>query len=199
MLHEPLVAHSLAEVYLYLMAMPCPACHEGPLEGADPKPVEDAADSRMTLTARCRSCANERTLAFALPEGKGTGADGGPPVFNPTDTPSEIIDVAQWIVLFGAITEAAAREGDREQARLLGIEAAQCLEEALKFFTDPESDVPPTEAFRAESSRTRFREHPHLFSRQRLIGLRAKLPAMSKMRSKAAQAPKKRPWWRREP
>ncbi len=203
MSHERLVAHSLAEVYLYLMATPCPACGKGPLEGADAKPVEDAphsrgaSDLRMTVTARCRACDDERAMEFALPEGKGTDADGGPPVFNPTDQPSEIIDVAQWIALFGTITEAAGREGDREQARRLGIEAAQCLDEALKFFTDIESDVPPPEAFRLESSKATFHEHPQLFSRQRLIGLRAKLPTLSKMRSRAAQPhAKPRRWWR---
>ena len=197
MSHERRVAHSLAEVYLYLMATPCPACGKGPLEGTDPKPVEDAPDACMTVTARCRACDAERAMDFALPEGKGTDDDGRPPVFNPTDAPSEIVDVAQWIVLFGTITEAAACEGDREQARRLGIEAAQCLDEALKFFTDDESDVPPPEAFRLESSKARFHEHPQLFSRQRLIGLRGKLPVLSKMRSRVAQSPSKpRRWWR---
>lgn len=194
---ERRVAHSLAEVYLYLLATPCPACGKGPLEGTDPEEVEEAPHVRMTVTARCRACHAERAMEFALPEGKGTDADGGPPVFNPTDAPSEIVDVAQWIVLFGTITEAAGRESDRQQARRLGLEAAQCLDEALKFFTDPESDVPPPEAFRLESSKARFREHPQFFSRQRLIGLRGKLPALSKMRSRVAQSPDKpRRWWR---
>lgn len=194
---DPLVAHSLAEVYLYLMATPCPDCGDGPLEGTGAKPIEERSPLQMTITARCRACTQQRVLRFALPEGTGTDGSQAPPVVNPTDRPSQIVDVAQWLALFGTITEAAGRETDRMQARRLGIEAAQCLEEALKFYDDPDSDVPPADAFRSEASRTRLREHPHLFSRQRLVELRAKLPTMNTMRTKAKETPRKKRWWSR--
>jgi hypothetical protein len=116
-------------------------------------------------------------------------------VVNPTDEPSRILDVGQWIVLFRMITERAAREIDKIQARHLGIEAAQCLEEALKFYDDVDNDLPPQEALFTEASRTRFRKAPEQFSRRRLIDLRAKLPSGSAMR--ASLSAKKKRWWNR--
>jgi hypothetical protein len=93
------------------------------------------------------------------------------------------------------IIEAATRETDKTQARHLGIEAAQCLEEALKFYDDVGNDLPPPEAFFTEVSRERFRDAPEQFSKRRLIGLRAKLPSMRVMRRSITSRGKRR-WWR---
>jgi hypothetical protein len=94
------------------------------------------------------------------------------------------------------ITEAAGKTADKAQARHLGLEAAQCLEEALKFYDDVDNDLPSTEALFTEASRQRFRDHPEQFSRRRLIELRSKLPSAATMRSRLTSPGKKR-WWRR--
>jgi hypothetical protein len=196
----PLVAHSLAEAYLYLMATPCHLCGKGPLRGSEARPVEPRREPMaVTITVTCGACQDVSELLFELPHGLGTDEASGPPYVNPTDSPSRIIDVARWITLFRVITEAAARETDKMEARRLGLEAAQCLEEALKFYDDPDSSVPPPEAFFHESSRRRFRANPEQFAKERLIGLRAKLPSMSLMRSRLSPSSKteKKSWWKR--
>ncbi len=196
---EPLVAHSLAEAYLYLMATPCDACGKGPLTGSGAKPVHPEAEPLVLgMTVTCEGCWNVTKVAFELPCGPGTDESGGPPLVNPTEEPSRIIDVAQWITLFRVIAEAASRETDKVEARRLGLEAAQCLDEALKFYEDDENALPPPEAFFHEASRRRFHDNPEHFARQRLVGLRAKLPSTSVMISRMSSGAKgkKKRWWR---
>ena len=196
----PLVAHSLAEAYLYLMATPCAACGKGLLKGEDARPIEGDRDPMVvSIAVACGACDAREEYRFELPQGLGTDPNGGPAVVNPTDEPSKAIDVAQWITLFRMIAEAAAKETDKVEARRLGLESAQCLEEALKFYDDADNDLPPSEAFFHATSRERLAKTPEQFSRQRLIELRAKLPTIAVMRSHAAteHKPRKRRWWRR--
>lgn len=196
----PLIAHSLAEAYLYLMATPCPSCGRGPLQGSDARAPDEKHTQRIRLAidVRCNACGQSSPLTFDLPLGLGTTKDreSGPAVVNPTEEPSQIIDVAQWLTLFRMITEAASREANKVEARMLGLEAAQCLEEALRFYEDQDNDLPPREAFFHDSSRKRLADHPEQFSRRRLVELRAKLPTISVMRD-ALSDRKKRSWWRR--
>jgi hypothetical protein len=180
-------AHSLAEAYLFLMATPCPACGKGPLRGevtaappgraAQPHP---AGRNTVSLNAECGACHAHSPWTFEVP---GTAVSGTPPVINATDEPSRILDVAQWITLFRMISARAAEQADRQIARRLLIEAGQCLEEALKFY-EPGNDLPPPTAFFHPGSRERLRTNPEQFSRQRLLGLRAKLPTESRLRPK---------------
>ncbi len=192
---RPLQAHSLAEIQLYLMATPCEACGRGPLEHLGKWDTPD--DRELTLVARCGACGHRRELTFSLPE------DHRPedpralyPVVNPTDEPSEIIDVGQWIVLFRVIIEAAADEKDKIAARRLGYEAAQCLEEAIRFYGS-EDELPPEEAIFTEATRGRRRERPELFSKRRLLEMRAKLPKTAAMRSQLDESESSSPrkWW----
>lgn len=194
----PLVAHSLAEAYLYLMASACEACGRGPLKGGPARPVA-APDNNgfiVAIGAACGSCGAARDLLFRLPGAPDAKPPASGAVVNPTDDPSRIIDIAQWLTLWRVITEAAARESDKVQARHLGLEAAQCLEEALKFYDD-DNDLPPAEALFHDASRRRLQEHPEQFSRQRLLELRAKLPTTAAMRASVERpgAPKRRRWW----
>ena len=195
---EPLVAHSLAEAYLYLMVTPCSACDQGPLKGADARRISPSeGEAAVTVSSTCAACGGQADHTFRIAhdlkaENESTGA-----VVNPTDDPSGIIDVAQWITLFRMITEAAGREPDKVQMRHLGLEAAQCLDEALKFYDEVGNDLPPPEALFHDSSRSRFRSNPEQFSRQRLINLRGKLPTTEEMRARL-RAPKKKRWWRRK-
>ena len=139
----------------------------------------------MRIPTTCGACQASAEHTFRLSgrpdssEGQTTAA-----VVNPTDQPSGIIDIVQWVTLFRMITEAASRETNKVEARYMGIEAAQCLEEALKFYDDPENDLPPPEAFFHEASRERFKAHPEQYSRRRLLALRSKLPSMSVMRAR---------------
>lgn len=195
----PLVAHSLAEAYLYLMATPCSSCAKGPLSGSEARPVQGLREPMVVaITATCGACQSVIELTFQLPHGLGTDESGGPPVVNPTDEPSRIIDVARWITLFRVIAEAASKESDKMEARWLGLEAAQCLEEALKFYDDRDNALPPPEAFFHETSRRRFQENPEHFAKQRLIDLRGKLPSTSVMMSRLSSSgkTKKKRWWR---
>lgn len=196
----PLVAHSLAEAYLYLMATPCSSCAKGPLNGSEARSVQGLSEPMVVaITATCGACRNVTELTFQLPHGLGIDESVGPPLVNPTDEPSRIIDVARWITLFRVITEAAGKESDKMEARRLGLEAAQCLEEALKFYDDRDNALPPPEAFFHETSRRRFHDNPEHFAKQRLINLRAKLPSTSVMISSLSSGGKarKKRWWRR--
>ncbi len=198
---EPLIAHSLAEAYLYLMATPCALCGHGPLTGSDAQPLgdtteRDAMGRPWRITATCGACRSVTTVAFLLPDDSERDEEGETATINATEEPSRILDVGQWIVLFRMIIEVASRETDKTQARHLGIEAAQCLEEALKFYDDLDNDLPPPEALFADVSRERFRDAPEQFSKRRLIDLRAKLPSMTTMRKSLADQ-KKKHWWRR--
>ncbi len=200
----PLVAHSLAEAYLYLLATPCPSCDRGPLEGGDAHRL-DSPDSNLShggqcppqvlIDAICAACGETTSYTFGLPHGLAADEPDKGAVVNPADAPSRIIDVAQWITLFRTITEAAGQEADKIQARHLGLEAAQCLEEALKFYDEVGNDLPPPEALFHEASRKRLKENPQQFSKERLINLRSKLPTLAVMRSRLKARPKRR-WWR---
>ena len=73
------------------------------------------------------------------------------------------------------------------------------LEEEARKFYEKDNDRPPPGSCFVESSRRRMADHPQEFSRQRLLDLRAKLPNLSLMRTRARQdaRPAKRRWWQR--
>ncbi len=193
---QPLVAHSLAEVHLYLMATPCAGCGQGPLRGGAARPSGDVDDkATVVVDVTCDACKSVSALFFRLPGGLAPNDAQDPPEINATEEPSRIIDVGQWLVLVRLLVEEAGQERNKQRARRLGLEAAQCIEEAMRFYDDAQNDLPPDDAFFCAASRTRFHEAPDQFSRQRLIGLRGKLPSFAVMRRTPE---KKKPWWRRD-
>ena len=192
MTDQPLTANSLAEAYLYLLATPCASCGRGPLAGSDAHKIGTGAELQISIRTLCGNCKEKSEFHFALPHGLGTQPDDAPADINPTGEPSAILDVASWIVLFRSITETAGRTKDKQEARRLGIEAAQCLEEALKFYDDEGNDLPPSEAFFHDQSRERFRANPENFSRRRLLDLRSKLPSMTFMRRRTREEEEKK-------
>ena len=199
MADAPLIAHSLAEAYLYLKATPCPACGRGPRGASETHRLEPFANrALLSIEVKCDACRAASTMIFELPlELAGAGADSD--IVNPTNEPSRIIDVAQWLTLWRVISELSGRETDKVEARQLALGAAQCLEEALKFYDEVDNDLPPPEAFFHDSSRCRFQDNPEEFARRRLINLRSKLPVMSAVTSgpsPTGREPKTR-WWRR--
>jgi hypothetical protein len=197
----PLAVHSIAEAHLYLMSTPCKLCGTGRtkcLTGAlDPA----AGPGVLRFDTQCESCSFDSTIWFRLP------AEAEPAVpevdeltaarINPTPAHSEIIDVAQWLTLFRIISEAAAAQTEPAESRRLGYEAAQCIDEALKFYT-PDNDLPPADALFHEASRRQFRDRPDMFARARLINLRAKLPTLTQMEQRLRSTGQRRPrkWWK---
>lgn len=190
----PLPVHSLAEAHLYLMVTPCAACGRGALKARNAEPNAD----RLAVTARCDACGNERPYDFLLTEGRWPDPQSQEARrINASAEPSAIIDVAQWLTLFRVILDAASRETDKREARMLGYEAAQCLEEALKFYL-PDSDLPPEDAFFSDRTRQLAKENPEQFTRQRLVGLRHRLPALRRMEGQIRtdeRADRTGRWW----
>lgn len=182
---EPLHARSLAEAFFYLLVTPCRICSQGPLSADRARGAEQTPGYwKIVIPSLCKECGEQREHSFLLDEKPASLSPADTPTINETDLHSRLIDVGQWIVLFRIITEAAVGERDKQQARQLGIEAAMCLDEALKFYDDCESDLPVDDAFFVESSRDRFRKSPEQFSRQRLLDLRSKLPSIAHMRAR---------------
>ena len=196
----PLEAHSVAEAHLYLMATPCKLCGTGRTRCEAGRVGTCPVRGLLVLPTRCESCGFDSEFTFSVPDEPVADVaddDLATARINPGATPSCIIDVAQWLVLFRVITEAAAAQSDPAEIRRLGYEAAQCLEEGLKFYPE-DTDLPPPEAVFHERSRQQLRERPDLFARSRLIDLRAKLPTLTQM-ERRLQSPghkRARKWWK---
>lgn len=186
----PLTARSPAEAFLYLKVTPCDACREGSV-GIDENPTihREADDYLLEFHTTCPSCGSVAAKRFRMDR---TSADSSSAVLSlaatgPCAEPSTLIDVGQWLTLHSMMVEEAAREKHKQRARTIRMEAAACIDEALGLYDDPENDLPPASALFRDSTRRRFRERPDLFSRQRLVGLRAKLPSGAAMNSDAGR------------
>lgn len=191
-----LQAHSLAEAFFYLAVNACPECKTGVREAGEGTRLEDVDGvPRVEIESACRSCGAVARTRFLLSDDESLTNVQATPVINKSEERSCLIDVAQWLTLFRVTAASAGQAPNKQSARLNGVEAALCLEEALKFYDDADNDLPPTDAFFSDESRQRFRDHPEQFSRQRLIELRAKLPALDVMQ-RSAQCRPRRPWWR---
>ena len=142
---EPLQAHSVNEARYYLKVTPCPACGKGPWE-VDEQPSDGGEGA--AFNGHCRHCGAKQEFRFRC--AKGRGDTGDDEVINPTDEPSTLVDLRQWLSLFYALIEAATREPSRPEARRIGYRAALCLAEALKFYGDDE--LPPESAFFTETT-----------------------------------------------
>ena len=204
---EPLRARSLAEAYLYLVVTPCLECGGGSLRGQAAAPVADLAKAtethsgnRWQIDAVCKACQAESRLAVWIESSSAAcaGESIDPTAINPSEDPSVILDVGQWVVLFRVIERVAASEPDKIRSRELLLGAAACLDEALKFYDDPANDLPPSESVFCEATAERIRQAPDQFSRQRLFAIRSKLPHSSGVVTEAS-AGDQRPWWRAIP
>jgi hypothetical protein len=181
------------------MVQRCEQCGGGPFEAwrTDREFVE-GVEARRFYT-RCKSCAASRDFLFDVSR----CPDGDPDqrgLVSTTPQRSEIIDVAQWLMLFHSILAAASKSGDRGEARRLGFEAAQCLDEALKFYA-PNDTLPPEDAFLDRQHFDLSRQHPEQFERARLIAQRSRLPSAGSMRVQMIHDDRKKKrrgsWWRR--
>jgi len=211
---SPLPIHSLAEAYLYLMVTPCSDCGSGPLKAAEERVHHDTGRRILTVPVVCGKCEKGRDIWFdttgaeleqSFPEALcGLDLPQLTPIINATDEPSRIIDIAQWLTLFTVIADEAGKTKDSIGARQLKLEAAQCLDEAVKFY-DEDNDLPPEEAFYHDRTRRQFRDRPETFARGRLVSLRAKMPqvqggGLDPNRTEdedAAELKAKHRWWQR--
>ena len=195
---EPLHAHTFNEARCYLMVTACAACGGGPWEIVATEQPDDVRDTTL-VTACCRNCRARRTLAFLCehePPEQGPQAE----CLNPTDAPSRIIDLGQWLSLFYAQVEAAS--GTRPAAKATrreGYRAALCLAESLKFYGDGPEELPPASAFFTQASADAFREHPEKFARQALRDMQARLPSLATVARKIQRDRRagRDGWWRR--
>jgi hypothetical protein len=199
---SPIKIHSVAEAYLLLMVTPCTACGKGPLEAGRHEAVDLNHGPGRKMRAACKACGQPHEFLFDLGYVDATDAAdaAGLPRINASDEPSLAIDTAQWLMLFEGIVQAADRQSDPGEARRLGYEAAQCLEEALKFYPPGGGEWPNESAFFYDWTLARFREHRHIFARTRLADQRRKLPTLTQMEQhllgQIALQPRKRPWWK---
>lgn len=196
----PVKIHSVAEAYLLLMVTPCDACGKGPLESAQNEGLDlEYGTPGRKMLARCKACGHEQSFVFDLGDvDPADAADAaGLPRINFSDQPSRAIDLAQWLMLFEAIVRAADQQADPAESRRLGFEAAQCLEEALKFYPPDDTEWPDESAFFHDWTLARFRDHRHIFARTQLVELRGRLPSLSRMTQKLTTPPRpgKRRWW----
>ena len=183
---------TINELRYYLMAEPCPACGKGPwLACADATP---AANVPSEVEVRCEHCSKRRRIAFVCEHP--VPSDGPESeLINPTDEPSRVVDLAQWLSLFYGLLESASAQRQSAATRRAGYRAALCLAEALKFYEDDE--LPPATAFYSDRTRETFREHPESFARQRLRDMQAKLPTLGAMARRLKQDKRmRRPWWK---
>ena len=147
------------------------------MESLDPhEKCRQTVEHTATVRVLCQACGEPSEFSFGLPPDPPSDPAGELEIINPTEEPSRIIDVSQWITLYAVLHEESARASPPTRKRLLELQASQCLDEALKFFDDEENDLPPPSAFFDDSARDRFRDQPQEFSRQRLINFRASLP-----------------------
>ncbi len=204
MADTPVKIHSVGEAYLLLMVTSCAECGKGPLEAVSSDEVDLGGASGRRLQAVCKACGRQQELVFDLTHVADGGESAGPdalPRINPTDEPSRAIDLAQWLMLFEAIIRKADEVADPAVSRRLGYEAAQCLEEALKFYGTDGGEWPDEAAFFHPWTRRRFREHRQVFARTRLVEMRGRLPSLGRMEQRltapatATRAPDKRRWW----
>jgi len=209
----PLPAHSLAEIMLSLKVTACAHCGRGPLRARTRRVTWDHHAGHLAIEVVCRSCRSVDTFLFApvhidppdpavirrLLATQADAAAAGP--INPTDEPSALIDVAGWLTLHSLLIDEArtaavhARtRADRQRIRHLQILAGQCIDEALKFY-EADNDLPPRDAFFTDAGWHRFREHPELYVRDRLLDMRSRLPVHVSEHSASGDGRPRR-WWR---
>lgn len=191
---RPVQAATYNEILYYLQVTPCQACGRGPLE---PESRPEIAPGRsVTMQAVCRHCHDHRSIELCCRhEAPAGGPD--PEIINPTDEPSRIIDLAQWLSLFHSLIGIASIQSDHVHTRRIGYQAALCLTEALKFYGPDET--PPESAFFAPGSEAVFRKFPKKFAKSKLRDTKARLPRMERMADRIRRDETDRPprrWWR---
>ena len=189
---KPLLAHSILEAHLYVMLQVCPECDAGPMEVADQNTEEHHIDDIIRLDCACPECREKEAYRFRIDSRWAAASE--PPLINPTDKPSKLIDIAQWLTLYHTVIARSKEASDRTASRGEAYQAALCIAEALKFY-EPDNDLPPASAFFSDQAREQARTHPAFFARDKLLSLQAGLPDLRATQAVTnAKSPPK--WWK---
>lgn len=182
---EPLASRSVQEQSLYLLVRACDKCHSGPLEEVSRSQSVKPDNLEDHLIARCSNCGQEVVLDFARP------------AIETTLSQSKLIDVAEWLALCHRFMDLAQAGDQQEQSHDQIVSARYCLNEALKFYPE-DSHLPPPSAFFGRLGNQRFKDHPAVFLKTKLLDLRRRLASLAGESSgqKRTEARKKRKWWR---
>jgi hypothetical protein len=187
----PVTVHSVAEAYLYLMTLHCPTCGRGPVRETGELTRHQEAEGGWTLDASCGTCKSSCTVHFQInPMPTREEAQSGR--INTTSQRSQAIDLLGWLTLFQNILTASQMQENRQTGRELAHEAAQCLDEAMKFY-DADNELPGEDAFFTDESLRRYREQPQHFSRSKWRERRMKLPDAT-VKTQGARKSNPR-WW----
>ncbi len=189
---EPRSAHSILEAHLYVMLQVCAKCDAGSLEVVGRNTEEHHIDDIIRLDCACPGCGEKAACRFRIDSRR--AAASKPPVINPTDEPSQLIDVAQWLTLYHMCIARSKEAPNRTDSRSEAYQAALCIAEALKFY-EPDNDLPPAAAFFSDQARQQARAHPAFFARDKLLSLQGGLPDLRATQAvtDSASAPK---WWK---
>jgi hypothetical protein len=184
---QPLSSRSVQEEGLYLLVRPCEKCQAGPLEEISREESQIPGGIQERVKARCNSCGEECVLAFTRPNGETSTSQ------------SQLIDVAEWLGLCHHFMDLAQTNPQEERSHEQIVSARYCLNEALKFYPE-DSHLPPPSAFFGRLGDQRYKEHPAVFLKTKLLDLRRRLGVLAGQSSKAQQTgtSKKRKWWRTE-
>ena len=184
---QPLSSRSEQEEGLYLLVRPCEKCQAGPLKEISRQESQSPGSTEDMLKARCNNCGQECVLKFSR-------ANAGSSI-----SPSRLIDVGEWMGLCHHFMDLAQTDSQEEQSHEQIVLARYCLNEALKFYPE-DSHLPPPSAFFGRLGDHRFKDHPAVFLKTKLLELRRRLGTLAGQSSKAQQAGtnKKRKWWRTE-
>jgi len=192
MAESPIRVHSVAEAFLYIMVRPCRSCSRGPLVASGGITRIGDGPHAWQLSVQCNACRTPETLSLIIdPVPSRQGAESSR--VNTTPHRSEAIDLLGWLTLYRTILSSVKSASDPAEARHLAAEAAQCLDEAMKFYS-LDNDLPPADAFFTEESRRRFADHPEQFARSRWLEERLRLPAVATVEVEVPPS-KRRSWW----
>ena len=182
---EPLSSRSVQEESLYLLVRPCDKCQAGPLEEISREKSDIPVGIQDQVKVRCKSCGQECVLEFARPSVAASASQ------------SQLIDVAEWLGLCHHFMDLAQTNPQEEQSHEQIVSARYCLNEALKFYPQ-ESHLPPPSAFFGRLGDHRYKEHPAVFLKTKLLDLRRRLGVLAGQSHKPDQTGtgKKRKWWR---
>ncbi len=193
---QPLKAHSIREVEYYWKVTPCRNCGKGPLVPEDLPPSTQPGEI-VDVSARCPSCSQTSAETFTCEHPQGESWPASEQI-NPTPHPSRLLGLSQWLSLFYALLEQAYHADESEDTRRIGLQAALCLEEALKFYPDDDDELPPASAMYTQAGRDALADQPGKFARQKLQAMRDRLPSVSAMTRRVARdhsPPAPRRWW----
>ena len=188
---EVVTVHSVAEAYLYAMVLRCPTCGKGPMKPRRDLTRKEASPGGWMMVAYCAACGDDVALHFAI-DPPPTREQARSDCINPTPQRSQAIDLLGWLSLFQTIIAESEKSADKRTGRQLAHEAAQCLDEAMKFY-DGGNELPGEGAFFGQDSPRRFRDHPEYFNRSKWRQRRLMLPEFTSQTHSPHE--KRRRWW----